>query len=317
MKNKNQTICFSLIVFSVLILLFNSCKKDKTNPFITWINPVAIRSGNLLSAIQLNASSDVEGSFVYTPAIGNRLKVGSNQILKVEFIPTDYEKYNEVIKIVRINVLNDGITFNAKSAYGSLTDIDGNVYKTIVIGAQTWMAQNLRTTKYRNGVAIENVKDNSSWVRLHTGAYCNYNNTNNTDEIDHIGRLYNWYAAIDSGGIAPQGWHVPSDSEWRELQNYLGLSIPNHTLKEASSSHWTTTNTDDNTSGFTAFPCGIRYADNGKFAYLINEIYWLSSTRFNKTSSFISWNYNGIGLIQAGATASGAGWPLRCVKDQK
>ena len=315
MKNKRQNLAFPLIVMCVSVMLLNGCKKEKKDPLLTWTNPSDISYGTLLSATQLNASSGVQGTFVYTPASGTKLNVGINQVLKVDFTPSDAGSTKSASKTVTINVTEAVITFNSNLVYGSLTDLDGNVYKTITIGTQTWMAENLRTTKYRNGDAIPNITDNKSWAALTTGAYCNYNNTNNIDTIAIFGRLYNWSAATDNRIIAPLGWHVPSDSEWGLLKAYLGNQIPNHKLKEASLAHWSFVNADDNTSGFTAFPCGFRYADTGLFTYYPNVIYWLSSTKFNNTSSFITWVYNGSDLLGSGASASAAGWSVRCIKD--
>jgi len=93
-----------------------------------------------------------------------------------------------------------------------MTDQDGNVYQTITTGSQTWMAENLRTTKYNDGTAIANVSTNSDWTNLSTGAYCNYNNTSNEDTIATDGRLYNW-CAVNVGNLAPKGWHVATNSE--------------------------------------------------------------------------------------------------------
>jgi hypothetical protein len=107
--------------------------------------------------------------------------------------------------------------FNQDITYGSVMDIDRNVYKTIVIGNQTWMAENLRTIHYQNGDELQNVADTAQWARLESGAYCNYNNTEDPDTIATYGRLYNWYAVADSRNIAPKGWHVASASEWNTL----------------------------------------------------------------------------------------------------
>jgi uncharacterized protein (TIGR02145 family) len=111
--------------------------------------------------------------------------------------------------------------FNDELEYGTLTDQDGNIYKTITIGNQVWMAENLRTTKYNDGTAIPNVTGKSEWCALTTGAYCNYNNTKNVDTISTYGRIYNWYA-VNTGKLAPPGWHVPNDEDWRTLTDYLG-----------------------------------------------------------------------------------------------
>ena len=99
-------------------------------------------------------------------------------------------------------------------------DLDGNVYKTITIGTQVWMVENLKTTKYGNGDAIPNATANASWSLLYTGAYCWYNNDAANKDI--TGGLYNWLAVADSRNIAPEGWHVPTEAEWAIQTDYLG-----------------------------------------------------------------------------------------------
>jgi uncharacterized protein (TIGR02145 family) len=160
------------------------------------------------------------------------------------------------------NPLN-GLTtavFNPNKSYGSVADIDGNVYKTIQIGDQVWMAENLRTTRYRNGDSVPNVLDNNEWANLIAGAYCNYGNTQNLDTIATYGRLYNWHAAADERNLAPQGWRVPTIADWDKLIEYLGGdTIAGGNLKEAGDLHWESPNRADNSSGFTALPGGWRH----------------------------------------------------------
>ena len=105
------------------------------------------------------------------------------------------------------------------SAHDSVTDIDGNVYKTAKIGNQWWMAENLRVTHYRNGDKIPNLSGDEEWDNAN-GAYCCYNN--DSANIAKYGMLYNWFAVADSRNIAPEGWHVPTDEEWQVLVDYLG-----------------------------------------------------------------------------------------------
>jgi len=105
---------------------------------------------------------------------------------------------------------------------GTVTDVDGNVYNTIQIGNQIWMAENLKVTHYRNGEAIQNITDFTQWEFLTTGAYCIYDNIESNAAT--YGRLYNWYAVDDARGLAPEGWHVPSDEEWKEFEMHLGMS---------------------------------------------------------------------------------------------
>jgi len=106
------------------------------------------------------------------------------------------------------------VGFKKKFVYGSLSDIEGNTYKTIKIGSQTWMAENLRTTKYNDGNSIELVSDNSNWANLGHGAYCWYNN-DISNKLPY-GALYNWYT-IQTGKISPVGWHIPTEAEWLTL----------------------------------------------------------------------------------------------------
>src|SRR5688572_21874913 len=93
----------------------------------------------------------------------------------------------------------------------TVTDADGNIYRTVTIGDQVWMAENLKVTHYKNGDAIAVVSSDTAWSHLLSGAYCHYNNDiNNTAAY---GKLYNWYAINDSRGIAPEGWHIPTEEE--------------------------------------------------------------------------------------------------------
>lgn len=297
---KNKFLFIQLIMIGLLLTLTNSCKKDDTtstkkDPIITWANPADITVGTLLSATQLNATADVPGNFVYTPAVGASLAVGANQDLKVDFTPTDVATYNVASKTVKINVTqptgDGGVTsavFNTTKTYGTMTDQNGNTYKTITIGTQTWMAENLRVTKYRNGDPIPNVTDNTAWATLTTGAYCSYGNTANKDDIASYGRLYNWYAASDSRNIAPLGWHVPTDAEWTTLTTYLsGATVAGGKMKEAGTTHWTSPNTSaTNESGFTALPSGYRGTNDGTFNYLGNYGNWWSSTAYGAANAW-------------------------------
>ncbi|MDP4210792.1 MAG: fibrobacter succinogenes major paralogous domain-containing protein [Bacteroidota bacterium] len=269
MKNVKRDFCYFLIIIG-LVLFTTNCKKDtndKIDPIITWSNPSDIGFGTLLSDIQLNAIANVPGTFVYSPGFGTKLNIGSNQILKLEFSPLDGSKYNNASKTVIINVTDGGIIFNPNLTYGTMTDQEGNVYKTISIGTQTWMAENLRTKHFRNGDFIQNVTDDATWGKLTTGAYCNYKNTNNADTINRLGRLYNWFAVTDSRNIAPLGWHVPSDSEWTTLINFVGgENQAGGEMKEMGTIHWLSPNTGaTNSTGFTAISGGLRFSFFGSF----------------------------------------------------
>jgi len=139
-----------------------------------------------------------------------------------------------------------------------VTDIDGNVYKTISIGTQNWMAENLKVTHYRNGDPIPEVPDSTTWETITSGAYSNFDNNPNIGAV--YGKLYNWYTINDSRNIAPMGWHVSTDLDWVQLTLYLGGdSIAGDKLKEVGTNHWRIPNTGaNNESGFTAISGGMR-----------------------------------------------------------
>ena len=183
------------------------------------------------------------------------------------------------------------VMFKTLVGNGIVTDIDGNVYHTVTIGTQTWMVENLQTTKYRNGDPIPNVTDGTTWAGLTSSAYCWYNNDAATYKTIY-GALYNWYAVSDSRNIAPSGWHVPTDAEWTTLTSYLGgTSIAGGKLKEAGISHWETPNIGaDNNSGFTALPGGIRYG-KGTFDSIGYEVYFWTSSEYPSTEVWYRYIY--------------------------
>jgi uncharacterized protein (TIGR02145 family) len=314
-------------IFITSILLLTSftfgCKKEETtklNPVINWENPADIRFGTLLSDIQLNATADVPGTFVYTPEIGAKLNEGPNQELKVSFTPNDLATYNTTSKSVNINLLPGSLStaiFNPNLTYGTVTDIEGNIYNTIIIGAQTWMAENLRTTKFRNGDAIPEVTGNTDWKNLNSAAYCNYENTADAIKIETMGRLYNWFAVSNSRNIAPEGWHVATDADWIELRTFLGgETIAGGKLKETGSTHWISPNTGaTNSSGFTALPSGRREYDNGNFINNGYDGFWWTSSAYNPDYSWYYDLHYTFASINRANFHKQYGFSVRCVKD--
>ncbi|MGM0582769.1 MAG: fibrobacter succinogenes major paralogous domain-containing protein [Bacteroidota bacterium] len=214
------------------------------------------------------------------------------------------------------NPLNGRTTavFNPDKKYGTMTDIDGNIYKTIVIGEQTWMAENLRVTHYRNGVEIPNIIDNDEWGTLTTGAYCNYNNTQDLDTIATYGRLYNWYAVADTQQLAPKGWRVPGIADWLELIEYLGGdSIASKHLKEVGTSHWVDDFDTDNSSGFTAIPNGHRYLAEDYSGIGSFSVLWTASNYSTDKSGFL-YLYDFDSNIWKGVNYKLNGYSVRLIK---
>lgn len=139
-----------------------------------------------------------------------------------------------------------------------LTDIDGNVYDTVVIGTQVWMAENLRTTRLNDGTQIPLVESDTAWNNLKTPGYCWYGNYEAFFSLNNYGALYNFYA-VSTGNLCPVGWHVPSTDEWYVLKNYLGFETAGGSMKEAGTRNWLSPNTGaTNESGFNALPGGYR-----------------------------------------------------------
>jgi len=205
-------------------------------------------------------------------------------------------------------------SFLTANETGTLTDIDGNIYQTVKIGNQWWMAENLRVTRYQNGDSIPNVTNSSNWYSLSTGAYCAYDNNNNN--VSTYGLLYNWSAADDSRNIAPAGWHVPSDAEWQTLMVYLGgSSIAGGKMKEPGYAHWISPNNDaTNSSGFTALPGGSRYP-GGSFLLLGSSANFWSSTEYGSNDA---WRYAlsyGNSELHRFDVSKGFGYSVRLVKD--
>ena len=167
----------------------------------------------------------------------------------------------------------------AQHSNWTVTDIDGNVYHTIIIGEQVWMVENLRTTRYQNGDSITMITDSTFWGRVIQGAYCNYNH----DESNSIiyGRLYNYFVVADNRGACPEGWEVPEYSMWKKLVNNVGGNrLGNYLdalpkLKANQENSWTLPG--NNESGFTGLPAGVRWI-TGTFGLIGTKGYFWSST---------------------------------------
>jgi uncharacterized protein (TIGR02145 family) len=192
-------------------------------------------------------------------------------------------------------------------------DGDGNVYSTIKIGNQTWITENLKTTKYMNGDPIPNVTNTTEWVKLKAGAYCWYNNDAEAYK-DTYGALYNWYTVIDQRKICPTGWHVPNYNEWISLRSYLGnINEAGGKLKEFGTIHWESPNTGaTNETGFTALPGGI--FNGSQFLNIGRYGYWWNTSSISNSARFTVISFNSSAL-QFSNTSMNLGLSVRCLKD--
>jgi uncharacterized protein (TIGR02145 family) len=194
-------------------------------------------------------------------------------------------------------------------------DIIGNIYNTVTIGNQEWMAENLRTTRFNDGAVIPILIDEKKWSRSKKPAYCWYNNDSTSNKVPY-GALYNWYA-VNTYKLCPTGWHVPSNAEWNTFIYYLGgASQSGNKLKEAGIAHWREPNTEaTNESGFAALPGGSRDFI-GKFSYYGFKTQWWSA---NDTISKSAWCW-GVDFINSGAIKfypnKTEGLSVRCVMEK-
>lgn len=210
-----------------------------------------------------------------------------------------------------------------------LTDVDGNVYKTITLGKQVWMVENLKTTKLNDGTPIELITDNGAWINVKAPAFCWVNNDVNIK--DKYGALYNWNV-VDTRKICPVGWHVPSFDEWQTLVDYLqkkGFGYKGDNLDVgkaiASQSGWESTDNEgnvgnnqieNNKSGFSAVPSGIRGLFDGSFENVGSQAWWWSDTNYGVASAQAEHIFNSENYPDPDIVPFGNGLSIRCVKDK-
>ena len=202
------------------------------------------------------------------------------------------------------------IAFNPDLPYGNVTDIQGNSYKTIQIGTQTWMAENLATKSYNDGTLIPQVSNYSKWSALTTGGLSWYENVSTL-----FGALYNWHA-VSSGKLCPAGWHVPSDDEWNTLiSNTGGNNLAGSNLKESGTTHWLLPNSGaNNSSGFTGVPGGYRFF-SGSFSNAKRYGYWWTSTESSASNAYIRGLNYSYSYTDKLSFDKRSGASIRCVKD--
>jgi uncharacterized protein (TIGR02145 family) len=217
---------------------------------------------------------------------------------------------------------------------GTITDVEGNVYNTVTIGTQCWMSENLKTTRYNNGDPILTETDDIVWSTLTTGAYCWYNNDAASYQTLY-GALYNWYSVDDSRDLCPTGWHVPTNSEWTSLEDFLETNGYNYdgstfgnkfAITLATATGWNPSTVEGavgnndysetrNSTGFTALPGGVRDANQLFFGSIGNYGMWWTSTEYNSSEAWdrgIATGYSSLGRLNVLKTH---GFSVRCLKN--
>ncbi len=229
---------------------------------------------------------------------------------------------------LHLNPLTGGLEIIVTWGERTVTDIDGNIYKTVKIGNQIWMAENLKVTRYRNGDPIPDgsqIGDYSNEIEpQYRFAY-----NDNERYVAIYGRLYTWYVVNDERNICPIGWHIPSDEEYRELELYLGMSeldtglicslennIISGKLKERGTLHWNSPNVGaTNESGFTALPAGYRQRYNDNFDFLGSYACFWTSTEHDGINAWYRHLYSETSGICRTRNLKNYGFSIRCVKN--
>jgi len=229
-------------------------------------------------------------------------------------------------------------TTQPSTGTGTVTDINGNDYNTVKMGNQWWMAENMRAVKYPDNSNVTHLQNNSDWgtQTIYNEAYCYYDNSSANRDI--YGALYTWAAAMKgvgsstaspSGvqGICPEGWHMPSDEEWKELEMFLGMSRSEADrdgdrgtdeggkLKETGTIHWVVNSGATNITGFTALPGGWRQNGTGQFGDLGFYSYYWTATQSSTTDAWTRKLHGNLSKTGRFSQPKQAGFSVRCVKD--
>ena len=217
-------------------------------------------------------------------------------------------------------ILQSCSSSDSNSSETSVIDIDGNTYQAIAIGNQIWTKSNLNVSRYKNGDVIPQVSDPLQWGTLTTGAWCYCNNDTANGPV--YGKLYNWYAVNDPRGLAPTGYHIPSDAEWTNLSNFLGgEEIAGGKMKETGTTHWQTPNTGaNNSSGFSGLPGAFRnhlgQFLNAGIGFGGQAGAWWTSSEYNNQGAWERFlSYDNAFLYRDNNWGKIAGHSIRCVKD--
>jgi len=337
MKKINGTWLLLFVITGALLTLTCNCKKDENDPpgGLTTSAITRITDNSALSGGEITdegSSAVIVRGVCWSTApsptyAGSKTEDGADTGSFVSSISGLQANTKYYVRAYASN--SDAISYGNELSFTTppaVTDFDGNVYHTVIIGTQVWMSENLKVTHYRNGEPIPDVIGDSEWANLTTGACCE----KSAAWGDVYGKFYNGYAVLDSRNLAPTGWHIPSDAEWKILEGTVDSQFPvgdgewditswrgsdaGGNLK-AISNHWTGNVGATDESGFSALPGGAREPSNGWFSYeTFNAVFW-ASTALNQLNTWgrsLACDYTTVER-QSGNNAYGGS--VRCVKD--
>ncbi len=331
-----------IFVIILMIILNFSCKKKEAAILVPSVTTSTVTDVLYITATSGGSVPDDGGAYVTVkgvcwgpdtmPTIGNSrtadgsgtgdfissisgLKSGTSYYIRAYAVNSEGTAYGNQLKFT---TKTTGVTFNSSLNYGTVSDIDGNNYKTIPIGLQVWMAENLKTTRLNDGTSIALVPGQPEWMDILTPAYCWFDN-NDTLYKSFYGACYNWFA-VSTGNLCPAGWHIPSDTEWQQLVDFLGgNSVAGSGLKEVGTNNWISSNKDaTNESGFTALPAGQRLSADGTFVGQGTYGGWWSSTEIYSSplsAAWCRWIDGDSTTVTHSQIYKEDGFSVRCVKD--
>jgi hypothetical protein len=339
-------VCIRPIRYSIILIAFIGCTTNSADTIIAPIPPTHITatfiSANQVSLSWTDNSNNETGYKIQRKSVGGNFidiaTTGPNvtNFSDVSVAPNTAYTYqicafnsidnstscSEEFRVTTTNTLPN----NSFTPGPDVTDIDGNLYSSVVTAcAQIWTSKNLTVSRYRNGDLIPQVTDSAQWLRATTGAWCWYNN--DSINFSQFGKIYNWYAVNDPRGLAPTGWHVPTDTEWKILVHCLdpaadtALSVNQQSataggaMKDTGVIYWNSPNAGaTNSSGFAALPGGYRRF-NGMFLNAGDYGYWWCAGQLGLLTAWYRYlEYNSTYLYRNDYD-KGSGFSVRVVKD--
>jgi uncharacterized protein (TIGR02145 family) len=325
--NKWIKIFTLMLLCSSLIIAISSCNKDEDIP--AEVTNLALKNVPTIMNYYEGDILDLSGLVITI----TRDNGESKDIAFLDFesngiacLPLNGTELVEELTQVIITHTASGKSVSQVVSYMIVTDADDNAYQVVKIDEQFWMAENLKTSKYNDGTAITLETDNTAWSNLTSSAYCWYNN-DQVQYAEEYGALYNWHC-VETGNLCPEGWHVPSDTEWKTLEVFIGMTEAEADeygyrgtdeggkLKEVGFIHWLNPNTGaTDYYGFSALPSGYRENSDGIFNYIGDNGPFWSSTPDGYGGAWsrrIHYSSAGIGRARNSIVS---GFAVRCIMD--